>query len=1396
MTERKTRMIPRLLFAVALLLPASLLFAINPPQGDAVAARAHTAPDFYIPNSHQPLTRLPLARSLELEPQLAALGVPSQAGFYDVRAGRWGTLLLAKPLVPGRGVGNSLTWALLGRSAPANDQAYKDAVRAAFTTWLTANRATLGVSTSELGPVSVGSYENGRLVHVYADRVVNGVPVRSTFVTATLNNGNLVLFGTQNWGAVSVSTKPEVTAEQARAAVTSHLTGFTIDRWERPELVLVPLASGNASTDNEGRGVRHRLAWAIGVDVRGSNGSWEALVDAHSGELLAFQDRNQYFDAKKVVGGVFPVSNDGASPNGIPDGVEQPQYPMSRAYVFDANGNQVEANSEGLANVTGSFSTQLTGPFVRIADNCGLMNESTTCAALNLGTSTGTDCAVPAGSSSPGNTHSGRTGFYEVNRIIDQAKSWLGPASTSHLWLNRQLPANMNINDSCNAFFSFTDLDSPGSGSINFYRSSPQCRNTGEIAAVFDHEWGHGLDFFDDSPGVSLPGEAYADMAAIVRLNSSCIGRGFFQVGNCDGNGDPCTDCSGVREADWKKRQSGKPHDLSWVLGQNPTVPGSCPGFPTGLGPCGRSTHCEGSIITEAFWDLLKRDMPCNGRRWESFAGGTVAGGRCTNGQATTIDENSVQLFGTRLFYLAGGGVKAGYQCDPAVGGCAASSWYLQILAADDDDGSILNGTPHMVAVHDAFSRHGIGCGIPLPTNSGCSLTPPPAAAPAVTVTAGVRSATVTWTPVAGAAAYWVMRTDGVHGCNMGKTRVAEIAAGSPLTFTQTDLLDGHQYFYSVAAVGGVPGVLTAGSCAGPMSACAAVTPTAPNISAGPSAEIESGSVPVMLSGDGDPFLDNCETADLTFAVNNTGGVPLTNVRVTSITPSRAGTEVLTPLPLALGNIAGTCGMPGSSTNATFRFRAGGLSTDGTLTFDVTVQTDEVASVTATLTVSETENDLMLTNLAYDFENGTQGWSVVSGTFERITVSGMGGEGTSSYMKSSALLDNSCDRIRSPKFRLSPTSTLSLHNQFIIEPGVEGQLPYYDRANASIVTTSNNQGTIVNPDGGRLYNADDPYTGCNTGLGWATSDTQPVNLFAASNWSSAALGAAGYGDAEVQLEVSYGTDAHSSFEGFQFDQVRLTDVRVKVPDQQSDACPSLTTCSEENAPQVAYTSGWHNVNDPDASGGKFRLHLGSSTGHRLSFPFNVNDGGTATLNYNFATSTKGGTADVYIDNVFRETVNFRGTAGDSKNPVFGASRTYSGLAPGNHTFELRNMRDSVYVDRFCVTNGFSSGAPAPAAPGATSSTQQSALPGQQLLSSVTVPAGATELSVAAVADGTTPLRLIVLDPLGGTAGVVSGNGIVAFSGPVSNTGVYVIQVVNLGLAPTNVWTVATPLLGN
>jgi hypothetical protein len=60
-----------------------------------------------------------------------------------------------------------------------------------------------------------------------------------------------------------------------------------------------------------------------------------------------------------------------------------------------------------------------------------------------------------------------------------------------------------------------------------------------------------------------------------------------------------------------------------------------------------------------------------------------------------------------RLYHFA----KYGLPDDPNDPGVAMSEYFVQTLVADDDDGNLANGTPHLAAINAAFDAHGIGTG-------------------------------------------------------------------------------------------------------------------------------------------------------------------------------------------------------------------------------------------------------------------------------------------------------------------------------------------------------------------------------------------------------------------------------------------------------------------------------------------------------------------------------------------------------------------------------------------------------------------------------------------------------------------------------------------------------------
>ena len=237
-------------------------------------------------------------------------------------------------------------------------------------------------------------------------------------------------------------------------------------------------------------------------------------------------------------------------------------------------------------------------------------------------------------------------------------------------------------------------------------------------------------------------------------------------------------------------------------------------------------------------------------------------------------------------------------------------------------------------------------------------------------------------------------------------------------------------------------------------------------------------------------------------------------------------------------------------------------------------------------------------------------------------------------------------------------------------------------------------------------------------------------------------------------------------------------------------CGATTTCLEDDAAQFAYSSGWHQVADGDASGGHFRVNPSKNGSGSLKLTFDVAAGRTGAVVYHFAKSTKGGTADVYVDGAFKSQLAFKGSTGSLNDPVFGFDARFDGLAAGPHTFELRNIKGAAYVDRFCLESAVSTGT-STTGPGSTTSIISALGPLGSLVQSLNAPAGTQ--SISAVASGQGLIRLILIDSAGVTlASADAVDGVAVLETTVSRTGVYQVKVLNLGTNLTQTWAAATP----
>ena len=723
-----------LTFALASLAIALKIGALVEPHDDHLATKEflHRDLDFESAATHLIATKAETAA--QASDALDRMGIDADSARIDARGGRFETLLPSHLLMTAR--------TAIGQS---REQRAEEA-RVAFTRFLDTFHQELQVDSRELGTGRITVHGDGTIIQVYMPREIDGIEVRGSYVGGVINQGKLNLFGIHRWGDARISVKPTITAADAALVAAAHLSPHSMassaeSTWSDDQLVLLPTDLG----DRYG----HRLAWALHPRLVGELARFEVLVDAHTGELLSVQDKNHYAEAK---GGVYPVTNDGVAP----DGVEQPGWPMPFMQV----GSQV-TDTGGNYNLTGNQTARFFGPFVNMADQCGT-DSLTQSGGIDWGTSGGDDCATP-GFGGAGNTHASRSGFYELNRTMEMARGWL----PSNGWLQSRLTSNMNINQSCNAFWN--------GSTVNFYRSGNGCANTGEIAGVFVHEWGHGMDNNDTVPTISSPsGEGIADIYTALRLNTSCIGRNF-RTTPCTGFGDPCLSCTGVRDIDYEQRQSGQPHDYSWSNAN-----------------CGSSVHCRGAVYSEAVWSLWKRNLqqaPYN------------------------YDNNTAHEIVNRLTFLGAGNVSTWFSGGPPFGGCGSGGGYLNYLAVDDDDGNLNNGTPHMQAIFHAFNDQEIACPTPAVQDSGCAGVP--TTAPNVTASPDDRQVGLSWSPVAGATSYEVFRAEGIFACDFGKVRVGSTTGTS---FTDSGLQNGRDYSYVVIPKRGA-------SCFGPASACDTVQP-------------------------------------------------------------------------------------------------------------------------------------------------------------------------------------------------------------------------------------------------------------------------------------------------------------------------------------------------------------------------------------------------------------------------------------------------------------------------------------------------------------------------------------------------------------------------------------------
>ncbi len=632
-------------------------------------------------------------------------------GTWDVRVDRrTGRPTLVRgsgiPLLPGRG--NSLDERALAGLTLTNGVVGIEALEVLGRRFLTDLGGWIEPPVGELVLDQRTStiLDGGRVVSLRFLWRVAGVPVEDAHVFLHINSGNLVQFGAPLVGYVPGDARPVLTAAQAVERAVEH--GGDAAAYElrgAPTLAFQP--------EDDGAALAYRLVWIVRYRAPGAIETWEGRVDARTGDVVGFVDSNRY---GQVLGGVYPRTV-----------FEQNEVRVPMPYAeVTADSLVASANVAGRFDYTGGMAaSSLDGPWIRTdCVQCTSPAQPMTTVGAGIGWldfGLGGVNEMGNGASTPAD----RNAYYHLNQVRRIATKWLPNLA----WLYEPFFAHTNIDATCNALYD---------GDVYFFRSGQGCGNTGEIADVIYHEWGHGIDL-NTVEGDGATGEGTADVVALHMTHSPLMGPGFLVDGTPVRNLDP----NGPRG-----------------LLTTSNIGFKCPRFGAS-GPLGFEVHCEGEIFGQTAWDLAQALVARHGHH--------------------TGWRVSERLFFTSLPF--------------ALGYLPTSfpSVYDAYLLADDTDGNLSNGTPHAAEIYAAFNRHGIA-DTQLPTTPHCSRP----AQPIVTATPGCDRVDLSWSSVSGAQRYEVLR--GELRLDQPLFSMATVFVPQ-LTYSDTDVAPGVDYWYTVMAV-------------------------------------------------------------------------------------------------------------------------------------------------------------------------------------------------------------------------------------------------------------------------------------------------------------------------------------------------------------------------------------------------------------------------------------------------------------------------------------------------------------------------------------------------------------------------------------------------------------------
>jgi len=319
--------------------------------------------------------------------------------------------------------------------------------------------ALFGTDRGQLALRSANYVDRVDTWYVDFDVLRDGLPLYRGGISARIKHGNLILLRVATGGDAPVEGALQI-GEMAAARIA-------VEQGLAPHARHTDLQIETLLLERSGQhGLTLRKVYQVTTRTDDPPGIWVAFVDGETGQLHSVHNEVRF-----ITGTVY-----GEHPVRTLDGSPFVTSPMPHLDVFNA-GDDTTTADDGSYTLAGNgpVDAVLEGPYVDVINGDG-----------------GEGYLSDAGPDLTWTEDDATLAEIASYRFLHDVRLW-GLATAPEVGIvHDNLTSIVNLPDVCNAYYD---------GNVNFFAAGYGCNNTGQIADVNYHEWGHGFHVYSLQAG-------------------------------------------------------------------------------------------------------------------------------------------------------------------------------------------------------------------------------------------------------------------------------------------------------------------------------------------------------------------------------------------------------------------------------------------------------------------------------------------------------------------------------------------------------------------------------------------------------------------------------------------------------------------------------------------------------------------------------------------------------------------------------------------------------------------------------------------------------------------------------------------------------------------------------